>query len=75
MLITLMAITLAACSSQPIWNKDGGASQTEFEMAQGQCRAQGFQIPGVYVMQAVAVFTACMQGKGFFRVNAQGERL
>ncbi len=64
--VVTMASSLAACATLPQkqWNKEG-ATQQEFYMDQGQCKAQGFSISGGTLLQAAIVFNSCMQGKGW----------
>ena len=60
------AILTAGCATQPeyFWVRPDSTPQ-EFSMDQGQCRAQGFAVPGASLLQAVLVFDGCMQGKGW----------
>lgn len=65
----MVAAVLAGCATQPefVWMKNGSTEQ-EFYQDNGQCRAQAFSVPGVSLMQAVLVFEACLQGKGWYKM-------
>lgn len=71
---TLIVLLLAGCQSAPqqpqyTWQKPG-ATEDEFNIDQGQCRAQGLGSPfGPMSYQAAAVFMSCMQGKGWRQVQ------
>ena len=63
--ITVALTVLSGCATtEATWEKRG-ATRQDFNMETGQCRAQAFSIPGVSVMQAAAVYSSCMQGKGW----------
>jgi|JI10StandDraft_1071094.scaffolds.fasta_scaffold137544_2 hypothetical protein len=50
------------------WEKQG-ASQNEFNMDSGQCRAQALSGTGGMVsVGTVMIMDSCMQGKGWYRV-------
>jgi hypothetical protein len=53
------------------WEKQGGNDQL-FHMEAGQCRAQALSLYGP-PEQKNAVYTACLEGKGWYRV-ANGAR-
>jgi hypothetical protein len=59
-------LLLAGCATtHNAWFKDG-ATQQDFYMDQGQCKAQAFSAPGMPMMQVGLVFNSCMQGKGWY---------
>lgn len=58
----------ADCASQQVWVR-AGSTQDDFYRDQGQCKAQGFGIAGVSLLQAAIVFNTCMQGKGWYLQN------
>jgi hypothetical protein len=60
---------LTGCATQPqyVWVKED-STQADFNRDNGQCRAQGFSVPGVTLMQAVLVIRSCMEGKGWSEV-------
>lgn len=63
------ALALIGCSTQPKWNwaKDG-STQQDFNMDNGQCRAQAFSVASGNMMQIALVHDGCMQGKGWYKV-------
>lgn len=66
----LPALLLAGCATtEVVWHKNG-ASQQDFHADQGQCKAQALSVPGAMApsmaSQVVAVYSACMQGKGWY---------
>ena len=63
--LLLSMLLLAACAPM-VWFKPG-ATQQDFYMDQGQCRAQGFSVASGNIYQAAYVFNACMQGKGWYQ--------
>lgn len=66
MRIVLLVLLLAGCATtEHVWVKPG-ASDQDFYMDRGQCQAQAFGTPGMYTMQIALVFSACMQGKGWY---------
>ena len=62
----VVVLLLAACASQPdrTWQR-AGASQQDFYMESGQCRAQAISVTGPLMQQAV-VYSSCLQGKGWY---------
>jgi len=68
----LAALFLTACAAQQeyVWNRPG-ATQQEFAMESGQCRAQAFSVPNAPLMQVAIVYNSCMQGKGWYQVPAK----
>lgn len=66
--ILVFALSLTACANQKVWQKDG-ATQQDFYMDQGQCKAQGFSVASGNLVQAAIVFNSCMQGKGWYLVS------
>jgi uncharacterized membrane protein len=65
LLVSLITVFLVGCASQNVWMKNG-ATQQDFYMDQGQCKAQGFSVASGNLYQAAYVFNACMQGKGWY---------
>jgi hypothetical protein len=61
--LTLLA-GCAANNNNWSWYKDGASGQ-DFNMDNGQCRAQAFSIPNASLFQIVLVQQNCMQGKGW----------
>lgn len=73
----LAAICLAGCASNTTntnnwrWEKSN-SSEYEFNMDNGQCRAQGFAgTGGMLTLGTIMIIDACMQGKGWYKVNAR----
>ncbi len=66
LILTILIIGLSACQpiQQKSWYKEG-ATQQDFAMDMGQCRAQAFSISGGSLLQIAIVQNACMQGKGW----------
>jgi hypothetical protein len=54
---------LTACQAQKTWYREG-ATQQDFYVDQGQCKAQAFS-GAASMMQAALVFSSCMQGHGW----------
>jgi hypothetical protein len=66
-LMLMPLLLLAACQNQgTTWQRDG-ATQQDFYMNQGQCKAQAFGLPGGNMMQMAIVMGSCMQGRGWYR--------
>lgn len=58
-------LVLAGCATtETVWNK-AGASEQDFNVDTGQCKAQAFSVPGMVPVQVAAVYGSCMQGKGW----------
>lgn len=57
------AVCLSGCA-QAVWNK-AGASEQDFRMAQGQCKAQAYAAPNAF--DFLPVFNNCMIGQGWYR--------
>lgn len=61
---------LCGCASmmQPqwAWYKEG-ATEQDFEMDRGQCKAQAFSVPGASMLQVALVIQNCMIGKGWVK--------
>ena len=55
---------IAGCQTEHIWVKDG-ASQKDFHMDAGECRAQAFGTPEVS-----PIYSSCMSGRGWYYVEA-----
>lgn len=74
--ILLISIWLSGCATNNnnnnwYWEKRG-ASSYEFDMDNGQCRAQGFAgTGGMLTMGTIMIIDACLQGKGWYKVNAR----
>jgi len=66
--IVAVGVLLAACANKAVWYRDG-ATQQDFYMDQGQCKAQGFSVASGSLLQAAMVFNSCMQGKGWSLVR------
>lgn len=67
----LVFLALAGCAStQTYWTKPG-ATERDFAMDLGACRAQAFGVPGALsnVAQVALVQQTCMQGKGWYAVE------
>jgi hypothetical protein len=61
---TLAVALLGGCANhQGTWTRDN-ASQQDFYMDRGQCKAQAFGSGGSLMLVAI-VFNSCMQGKGW----------
>jgi hypothetical protein len=67
-IVCATAALLAACATPWHWEKPN-ASQYEFNMDAGACRAQAFSVPGAPTIQVALVYDGCMQGKGWYKVN------
>lgn len=71
-MIFIAVLAMAGCATEPAktWNKPG-STQTEFNMDQGNCRAQAFSVgygattPLAITQQRVIIFESCMYGKGW----------
>jgi hypothetical protein len=71
--IFLTTLWLSGCATNNNnnwhWEKSG-ASEYEFNMANGQCRAQGFAgTGGMLTMGTIMIIDSCLQGKGWYKVN------
>jgi len=67
-LIFLLLFLLFSCATtetQTVWIKSG-ASQSDFHMDDGQCKAQAFSTPGMNLLQVGIVYNSCMRGKGWY---------
>lgn len=62
-----ISLVLAACATakNSHWEKPGASNQ-EFNMDAGQCRAQAFSIPNAPATQIAIVYGSCMNGKGWY---------
>ena len=68
-LIFLLLFWLVGCATtetQRVWVKPG-ASQQDFYMDSGQCKAQAFSAPGMPPLQVAIIYNTCMQGKGWYQ--------
>lgn len=64
---SLIAIaTLAGCASSPdmVWVRDG-STEDEFMRDRGQCIQAMYSVPLADNFQKMAVYSGCMQGKGW----------
>lgn len=67
-----LLLLLAGCAAAEVpndWRRDGSTPEQLF-MERGQCRAQAMSVPEQANVNAVvvAVFRACMEGKGWHDV-------
>ena len=73
-LLFLIAFCLAGCATNNNnnnwhWEKRGSSSY-EFDMDNGQCRAQGFAgTGGVLNWGTIMIIQSCLEGKGWYKVN------
>lgn len=65
--IVVMSIVLAGCATPWHWERPGSTDR-EFNMDAGQCRAQSESLYGP-PMQRLTVYFACMEGKGWQRMD------
>jgi hypothetical protein len=70
LIITILALTLTACATDPGWHwAKPGATEREFNMDQGYCRAQGLAGTGGNVtMSTLLIMNSCMEGRGWQKV-------
>lgn len=61
-LILIPVLLLAGCMT--VWMKPG-STERDYKMDTGQCRAQSYSVPNAPPLQALLVFTSCMEGKGW----------
>ena len=71
--ILLISIWLSGCATNNNnnwhWEKQG-ASSYEFDIDNGQCRAQGFAgTGGMLTWGTIMIIDSCLQGKGWYKVN------
>jgi len=71
--IFLITILLTGCATNNTnnwhWEKRG-ASGYEFDIDNGQCRAQGFAgTGGMLTWGTIMIIDSCLQGKGWYKVN------
>jgi hypothetical protein len=70
----LAILLLAGCATtERVWVKPG-ASDQDFFMDQGFCKAQAFGAPGMYTMQVAMIFASCMNGRGWYMEERRVER-
>lgn len=64
--LVLLALVTSCAAPQKLWMKTGAGEQ-EFNADAGQCKAQGFGVPGAMynTTQVAIVYNSCMQGKGW----------
>ena len=68
-----LIILLTSCATNNTnnwhWEKPN-SSQSEFNMDNGQCRAQGFAgTGGMLTFGTIMIIDSCMQGKGWYKVS------
>ena len=64
---------VSGCQTTPNWYwEKHGASQQDFYVDSGQCRAQAASVPGMALLQVVIVYESCLAGKGWYKVQAPG---
>lgn len=62
----VLLVLLSGCqTTESVWVKPG-ASQQDFYMDAGQCRAQAFSVASGNMMQIAIVYNSCMQGRGWY---------
>ena len=64
----MLLLGCSGCATQQVWMREG-STQDDFYRDQGQCKAQGFGVANVSLLQAAIVFNSCMQGKGWYLQN------
>jgi hypothetical protein len=75
--ILLVSIWLSGCATNTNTNNNvnwrwekRGASSNEFDIDNGQCKAQGFAgTGGMLNWGTIIIIDSCMQGKGWYKVN------
>jgi hypothetical protein len=71
-IISIITIVLTGCATNRNswhWEKSG-SSEYEFNMDNGQCRAQGFAgTGGILTWGTIMIIDSCMQGKGWYKVS------
>jgi hypothetical protein len=62
----LLVACMAGCATQPktVWYK-AGSTEDEFMRDRGQCIQATFSAPLATTFQQMAIFSGCMQGKGW----------
>lgn len=71
MTLTAVLVVLAACAqTEMVWKKPG-ASEQELTVASDGCRGQAYAQQGMTTdaQRTVIVYTACMESKGWQRVE------
>lgn len=70
-IISIIAVSLISCSTQNEWHwEKPGASNSEFNMDTGQCRAQALAgTGGVLNWGTIMIMESCLQGKGWYKVS------
>lgn len=73
MTIAAMALLVASCATDKGWHwQRAGATQQQFNMDDGQCRAQAYAGTGGYINIGTAmILHSCMEGKGWQKVANQ----
>lgn len=71
LILTAIALVLSGCATDKGWSwHKNGASAQDFNMDNAQCRAQGLAgTGGMLTWGTVMIMDACMQGKGWYKVN------
>lgn len=68
---TLAGLLAGCATTEKVW-ENPGASERDFYMAAGRCRAQAESVhPAAPPIQKMGVYTGCMNGEGWFLVDAQ----
>lgn len=65
--ISLAAVAVLAGCAEPaptVWVRPG-ATQHDFDVDIGKCRAQAWSVPNAGAAQLLIVQSSCMQGKGW----------
>ena len=67
-LVVVLSLLAGCQTTERVWYKEGATTQ-EFNMDQGQCRAQAFGAPGMNMLQVSLIYSSCMNGKGWYSVE------
>jgi len=68
--VALVLLLLTACAPQKVWYKEGASNQ-DFGMDMGQCKAQAFGISNPTLFQIAVVQNQCMFGKGWNLIDKE----
>jgi len=70
MMLIVLSPLLAGCATEPDWQwEKRGASQEEWHMDSGQCRAQAFSNTPQVSARTVMIFESCLEGRGWYKVR------
>jgi hypothetical protein len=72
LLCFLAFLTGCATGGDPVWVKSG-ATQNDFHMDSGQCKAQAFSAT-TNLLQVGIIYNTCMQGKGWYLTEAEDSK-